>query len=263
MPSNSGEVASRTEFAAPCSAVLWNSGGLWSRSPTWRWSLVRIAPGFSALAVIPSPAQRSVAPTREQDVGRLGLAVGEARVVRAVAEVQVVEDHGRDEVRGRADGDDPCVAGVGERAAQTAGEREVPEVVGRELQLPAFGGALFRRGHHAGVVDEDVQRSVPFVDECGDRGTVGEVEGRDVDATVDLGRDARSGGAVADGERDGRAGTGERAGGLDADAGGASGDDRAAAREVDSGHDLRRRGVEVEGGCDAGHDDHGGSARLV
>ena len=44
---------------------------------------------------------------------------------------------------------------------QAGGQREVAEVVGGELHLPALGRAGQRGGHHAGVVDEDVQRPVP------------------------------------------------------------------------------------------------------
>ena len=107
---------------------------------------------------------------------------------------------------------------------QGRGEREVAEVVGRELQLDALRRALQgRQRHHPGVVDEDVERAVPL--EAGERG---EVEAADVRA-AEVGRDALAGGGVADGERDVGAGALERAGGLDPDPGGAAGDDRALA----------------------------------
>ena len=57
-----------------------------------------------------SPAPRGL--DGEQDVGRLGLSVGEQRVVPARGEVQIVEDHGRKVVSRRAERHDPCTAGL-------------------------------------------------------------------------------------------------------------------------------------------------------
>ena len=62
---------------------------------------------------------------------------------------------------------------------------------------------------------------------------------------------------VADGERHGRTGAGERAGGLDADPGTSSGDDRRATAQVDPGDDLRGRRAVVKLVGDAGHLDVG------
>jgi hypothetical protein len=66
--------------------------------------------------------------------------------------------------------------GGGERAVQPEREPEVAEVVGGELQLPAPRGALFGRGHHARVVDQDVQRALPAPRERGDRSGVGQLQ---------------------------------------------------------------------------------------
>ncbi|MDT7582451.1 MAG: hypothetical protein QOE32_1 [Pseudonocardiales bacterium] len=41
------------------------------------------------------------------------------------------------------------------------GQREVAEMVGRELQLPAVGGRALRAGHHAGAVHQQMQRTEP------------------------------------------------------------------------------------------------------
>jgi CO/xanthine dehydrogenase Mo-binding subunit len=57
MPSSSGEVASRTVVAAPCCVVFRRSGGVEGQPSTYRCRLVSTAPGLSALAVMPSPAQ--------------------------------------------------------------------------------------------------------------------------------------------------------------------------------------------------------------
>src|SRR5262249_43244563 len=97
------------------------------------------------------------------------------------------------------------------------------------------------------VVDQDVQRAVPARGERLDGLELGELEvlhGRG----ADLGRDALARGDVADGERDLRAGAGQRAGGLDPDAGRAAGDDRAPAGETDPLDDLRRGRLKAETG---------------
>jgi len=60
----------------------------------------------------------------------------------------------------------PPGPGGGERVVQSVGEREVAEVVGGELQFPALGCALLGGSHDAGVVDEQVRRLVPRLDEC-------------------------------------------------------------------------------------------------
>jgi hypothetical protein len=60
----------------------------------------------------------------EQDVGGLGLAVGEPRVVGAIAEVDVLEDDRRAEVTARAEGDDPGPAAVSRTASVTSAPAE-------------------------------------------------------------------------------------------------------------------------------------------
>jgi hypothetical protein len=68
MPCSCGEVATRTLVAAPCSIVLNVNLPAALRSARasgvmCRERLVWIAPGWTALAVMPSPAQRRVAST--------------------------------------------------------------------------------------------------------------------------------------------------------------------------------------------------------
>jgi hypothetical protein len=102
---------------------------------------------------------------------------------------------------------DPRVAGLGEGVVEAEGEREVPEVVGRELHLPALRGQLeLGQRHHAGVVDEQVQRPAPARGEGGDRRAAGQVEPADVDVGVaggggDVGGRLLAGAGVAHGER--------------------------------------------------------------
>ena len=69
---------------------------------------------------------------------------------------------------------------------QQAGQREVAEVVGAELQLEAVGGAA-RDRHHAGVVDQDVEVALQLVGEPAHRREVGEVEAAHVEVAVQLG----------------------------------------------------------------------------
>ncbi len=131
-------------------------------------------------------------------------------------------------------------------------------MVGRELHLPALPGQLeVGQRHHAGVVDEHLQRPAPGRDEGGDRPLVGKIEPADVDGGVarrggDLGGRSTAGIGVPYGECDLGARARQRACGLDADARRAAGHDRALAAHVDPGHDLCRSGVEAERGRDQG-----------
>ena len=140
---------------------------------------------------------------------------------------------------------------------ETEREHEVAEMVGRELELPAVWRQLERgQRHHAGVVDEDVERSGPGVREGGDRGRIGEVQRSDVNRVVagrlaDLDRGALAGVGVADGQRDRGAGARERAGGFDADPGRGAGDDCVPAGEIDALDHLGGRRLESEWGLNA------------
>ena len=106
---------------------------------------------------------------------------------------------------------------------QAGGELEMAEMIGRELKLvTARRECELRDGHHAGVVDQDVERPVPTVDERGDRRRIGELQAPHVDGTVacrraDGGGYRLAGGDVTDGERDLGAVVGQDPRGLDAD----------------------------------------------
>src|SRR5438477_3081957 len=141
-------------------------------------------------------------------------------------------------MRGRADRYDAGAAGRLERRVEAGRQREVAEVVGRELQLPAVGRVRLGRGHHAGVVDEEVQRAVPALDELGDRLVVGELEVRGGYLVADLVRGLLAGFEVANRDRDLGAGNGQRSRGLDPDPGRAAGHDGALAGEIDALDDL-------------------------
>ena len=115
---------------------------------------------------------------------------------------------------------------------QQVGQREVAEVVRAELHLEAVLGALLGDGHHAGVVDEDVEVALPRVGEGVDGGEVGEVELAHLGLALDGGRGRLALGEIADGEDDVRAGAAELASGGEADAAVGAGDDEGASVEV-------------------------------
>jgi hypothetical protein len=112
-------------------------------------------------AVLTPPVRRL---DREQDVGGLRLPIGEQRVVRAEAEIDVIEHDRRPQVGARGHGDDPSAARRSQRRLEAEREREVTEMVGRELRLPAGSGMSLGRGHHSRVVHEDVEGPTPVAD---------------------------------------------------------------------------------------------------
>jgi hypothetical protein len=75
-------------------------------------------------------------------------------------------------MRARGDRDDAS----GDARQQQIREREVAQVVGAELQLKAIGGAAQRRNHDPGVVDQQVDLTIPARGKRPDRGEAGEVE---------------------------------------------------------------------------------------
>jgi hypothetical protein len=79
-------------------------------------------------------------------------------------------------VAARGHGDDPGAARGSQRRPEPQREREVTEMVGRELQLPAVVSTSLGRGHHSRVVHEDVEGPTPGADEPVDRLGVGELE---------------------------------------------------------------------------------------
>lgn len=192
----------------------------------------------------------------EQRVGGLRLPVRQPWVVGTLDEVDVVEDDRREQMRTGAHRHHAGPAGLDQCAVQTGGEGEVPEVVDGELELPALFGTGLGCRHHPRVVDQDVQWPGPCGRERADRGRIGKIQG----SHLYLGRTGRGGNGrghtlsrcrVTYGQGDLRAGPGECAGGLHAEARSASGDDGAAAAQVDSGDDVGGSGLGGEGSGDA------------
>jgi hypothetical protein len=129
----------------------------------------------------------------------------------------VVELDPAELVRVAADVYDARVRRRAQASEQQAGEREVAEVVGAELQLEAVGGLAVRRGHDAGIVDQQVEALVRATSRERSHGIErAEVERLDVErrgrrALADRSRGALALGRVAAGEHDVRAGASERA----------------------------------------------------
>ncbi len=103
---------------------------------------------------------------------------------------------------------------------------------GADLQLKPVCGASFGDGHDPGVVDEDVDRAFPAVGERAHRRQICEIERAHLGITGDLRGDPLAFLKVANGEDDMRAGAGEHAGGLQAEAAGGAGHHHHTARQV-------------------------------
>lgn len=100
----------------------------------------------------------------------------------------------------------PVAAAASVRAClvEGQGQREVPQVVGGELQFPAVVGVRLGCLYDAGVVDQGVQWAVPSGGERVDGVQVGQVEFTHVHPVVcgfggDVVGGAPSGGRIADG----------------------------------------------------------------
>jgi hypothetical protein len=93
-------------------------------------------------------------------------------------------------LRAAGQGDHPGGGGAQHRGQQAGGERPVAEVVDAELGLEAVGGAPLRHRHHAGVVDQQVDRRVRGEDGIGgtlDRSQVAEIQLDDLDRGAGVG----------------------------------------------------------------------------
>src|SRR3989449_8071393 len=97
---------------------------------------------------------------REENVGRLRLAVGEPLVVRSALELDVIEDDPRHVMAARADGNHAARRGPAQSRREQTGHQEVADVVRADLQLEAVRRLRRWARHDAGIVDEDVKSRV-------------------------------------------------------------------------------------------------------
>ena len=94
------------------------------------------------------------------------------RLVASSFPVEVVQRNRAAAVRAGGDGHHS----IGHVRQQQIGEREVAEMVGTDLQLEAVDSTPFGCSHHAGVVDQHVELTLPTVRERAYRGQVGKIE---------------------------------------------------------------------------------------
>src|SRR5437667_258020 len=162
----------------------------------------------------------------KEQVRQLRLSVGAPAAVAALG-LEVVEVDAAHAVRAAAHSHHPRVVAAGHPVEQQAGEREVGEVVGAELELEPVACKLPRLGSHdARVVDEQVEAIVcprEPLREPANRSEAAKVERANLDLRARHTGLDRAGGfrsllGVADGEDDARAGAGEPARGEEADA---------------------------------------------
>src|SRR3954447_5180039 len=97
---------------------------------------------------------------------------------------------------------------------QPEAQGEVAQVVGGELEFPAFGGSGQFADDDAGVVDQEVQWPAPAASEIGNRGAVDQVQRSDVQGacgarSCDVLGDFCAGVGIADRQGDLGAGAGE------------------------------------------------------
>ncbi|AMX06595.1 hypothetical protein A0R60_2307 [Enterobacter asburiae] len=112
--------------------------------------------GMNGKAPNPMTCPPTVKLNREQHVGRLGLPIGNPRVIFPVVKVRVAQIDRRKVVPLRGDGDHARALRPNQGRPQAAEQLEVAQMVRAELGLVATGIARQRVGHDAGAVDQDV-----------------------------------------------------------------------------------------------------------
>src|SRR3984893_14982842 len=121
----------------------------------------------------------------QEGVSSLGLAVGADWGVRNEVEIQTIENHRREQMAGGAYRYDSRSVCCSKGRVQTDGERELSEEVGAELKFEALRRLVeLRHRHDAGVVDQDVEWSLPGIGESLDGPEIREIKGFDVDGLV-------------------------------------------------------------------------------
>lgn len=187
----------------------------------------------------------------EQGVGGLGLTVGQPPVV-AGAEVRVVPADVGHGVSGGAVRHDTRAARCGQQRIELAGEREVPEVVGGELEFPSGPDPPLRGGHDSGGGHQEVDPVDAVADVRGggtDAVEVGQVHGDDL-AALHVPQGGSGDVGAAGGNEDPGPGGRQGPGACEAEPGVAPGHHGGHAREVVAGHDVLGGGGGGEGGVE-------------
>ena len=99
---------------------------------------------------------------REQHIGGLGVAIAGPRIIGAGGEMHVVEIDRREVMPAARQIDDALSFPRLDQREQLARQREVAEVVGADLHFEPVGSVQERRGHHARIVDQDVDLREPL-----------------------------------------------------------------------------------------------------
>ena len=135
------------------------------------------------------------------------------------------------------------------------------KVVGSELHLPAFRGALqLRQRHDSGIVDQDMQWTSPLFGELSDGGQIGQVNPSQGDILIpsrfpELSCNRFCCREVANGERYVGSDVGKGPRCFYANTGRSSGNDYALPGEIDALRDICGGGTESETAGDACHDE--------
>ena len=101
-------------------------------------------------------------PDREQHVGGLGLAIAAPRIIGAVLVIGVFEVDRAHVVPPARQIDDALARALLDQGQEFGGEGKVAQMIGAELALEPVGGVLEGRGHHPGVVDEQIDLGKPL-----------------------------------------------------------------------------------------------------
>jgi hypothetical protein len=176
---------------------------------------------------------------REQDVGGLGAAVGDHRIIRRALEIGIVEIDVRIAVAGGGDVHEPPARR--DQCRDTIDQHEMAEMIGAELRLETFRGVAKGRSHNACIGDHGVERpAIGNKRVCAGADALkrGEIQLDQLEAAVrgqgaDLVRGALGLGAIAHRADHLRPVRCQRPRGLDAKSGRYAGDQNAFSAEID------------------------------
>ena len=216
-----------------------------------------MVPGFSGVRgdAVAGPSRGRA--QREQHVCRLGLSVGQPRIVRTKCEVEIVKDHGREQVATGGHRDDARTSCRGQALYRPSANSKCPRWLAANcVSQPSDVRVSSGNASIPGVVDEDVQRAIPRRCERRDRRAVGQLKMSDEETPTaclrgDVGRRTLACFEVLDRKRYLRSRRCQRAGGLRPDPHCRASDDRASAVQVNAGRTSSAVGIAGERGRNA------------